>query len=617
MLNPFIQIAAIAIASFAAQWIAWKIRIPAIVFLLIFGFLIGPVTGILHPAELFGDLLQPFIGLAVAIILFEGSLQLRLREIREVRRTVSHVVIAGATVGWGLMALAAHYIGGLSWPVACTFAGLLIVTGPTVILPLLRHSKIAPRTASVLKWEGIINDPIGVIIAVLCYEFFARRGFAVTDITDTVFFMEFAALVLGISAVSYLVGWITAAMLERGFVPEYLKAPFAISVVVVLFVACNELLHESGLIAVTIMGLVLTNKHVASIEEIRKFKESISVLLISGVFIILTASLSPRVLLEIDWRGVVFVIVVVISLRPLTIWLASIGTQMTRNEILLIGWLAPRGIVCAAVAGVMGPLLVEAGYPDGEKLLPLAFSIVLVTVLLHGLSASMVARKLGLADESKDGLLIVGSTAWSIQLAEALKGKDIPVLIADKNWYSLRAPRLMDIPVYYGEILSEESEYQIELHRFNALLAATDDNVYNALVCNDFAFDYSRENVFQVPEVHEETQEHRKIPATIRGRIFLSQEFDPYTLARRFSEGWRFRIMRKAPADKEEASTDQSQDAANSILAGVISKSGKLALAGDNNHTPLKPEEGDFLVMFSKRESKDEQPNKAAHPAKA
>jgi NhaP-type Na+/H+ or K+/H+ antiporter len=606
MLNPFIQIAIIALASFCAQWIAWKLRIPAIVFLLALGFFVGPITHMVDPNALFGDLLQPFVGLAVAIILFEGSMQLRLREIREVRRTVTHVVIAGATIGWGLMALAAHYIGGLSWPVACTFAGLLVVTGPTVILPLLRHSKIAPRTASVLKWEGIINDPIGVIIAVLCYEFFARRGYAVGDITDIGFFLEFGALVLGISLVSYAVGWLTAEALERGFVPEYLKAPFSISMVVILFVACNELLHESGLIAVTVMGMTLTNKHVASIEEIRKFKESISVLLISGVFILLTASLEPRVLLEIDWRGALFVLAVVITARPLTIWLASFGTKMQRNEVLLIGWLAPRGIVCAAVAGVMGPLLVEAGYPDGEKLLPLAFSIVLITVLLHGLTARKVARKLGLADESKEGLLIVGATAWSVQLAEALKSKDVPVLIADKNWYSLRAPRLMDIPVYYGEILSEESEYQIELHRFSNLLATTDDHVYNSLVCHEFAADYSRENVFQLPEVHEETQEHRKIPATLRGRFFLSQQYDPYTMARRYSEGWRFRITRKGPADVE--SEKSATDNGNSVFAGIISKSGKLSLAGDSNHnSALKAEEGDFILTFAMRAPKEEQ----------
>lgn len=602
LLNPFMQIAIISIASFAAQWIAWRVRIPAIVFLLIFGFLVGPATHLVQPDLLFGDLLQPFIGIAVAIILFEGSLQLRLREIREVRRTVIHVVIAGATIGWGLMALAAHYIGGLSWAVATTFAGLLVVTGPTVILPLLRHSKIASRTASVLKWEGIINDPIGVILAVLCYEFFARGGGS--GEANTLFFIEFGLLVAVISAGSYAVGWLTAWLLERGLVPEYLKAPFSISVVVVLFVVCNGMLHESGLIAVTVMGMTLTNKHVASIEEIRKFKESVSVLLISGVFIILTANLSPAILRDIDWRGALLVITVVISARPLTIWLASFGTQMSKQEVLLVGWLAPRGIVCAAVAGIMGPLLVEAGFPDGEKLLPLAFSIVLVTVLLHGLTARSVAKKLGLADESAEGLLIVGANAWSVQLAEVLKGKDVPILIADKNWYSLRAPRLSNIPVYYGEILSEESEYQIELHRFNSLLAATDDHIYNTLVCNDFAADYSRENVFQLPEVVEEKVEQRKIPATLKGRVFLGGDFDPYTLARRFSEGWRFRITRKAPADKEQES-DGSEE--NSVLAGIINKYGKLTLTGTNGTTLPKAEEGDFLILFSKREN-GEQP---------
>lgn len=600
MLNPFLQIATIAAASFAAQWIAWKLRIPAIVFLLVLGFVVGPVTGMVDPDALFGELLQPLVGVAVAIILFESSLQLRLREIREVRRIVTHVVIAGVTVGWGLISLAAHYIGGLSWPVACTFAGLLVVTGPTVIMPLLRHSRIAPRTASVLKWEGIINDPIGVIIAVLCYEFFANRGYHVGDITDAQFFFEFGALVAAITAISYVVGRLCAEALERGLIPEYLKAPFSISVVVVLFVACNELLHESGLIAVTMMGLTLTNTHVASIEEIRKFKESVSVLLVSGVFIILTASLEPRVLLEIDWRGALFVLAVVITVRPLTIWLASIGTNMARNEMLLVGWLAPRGIVCAAVAGLMGPLLVQAGYADGEKLLPLAFLIVLVTVLLHGLTATTVAQKLGLAEKAKEGLLIVGSCPWSIQLAEVLKGKDVPVLIADKNWYSLRTPRLMNIPIYYGEILSEESEFQLELHRYNTLLAATDDHVYNALVCNDFAADYSRERVFQIPQMHEEKLEHRKIPASLRGRFFIGQDFDPYTLAQRYAEGWRFRITRKAPGDKEHPA--EAKENGDAFLAGVVSKNGKLNLASDSSTAaPLKPEEGDFLIYFAKR----------------
>lgn len=601
LLNPFMQIAVISIASFAAQWIAWRVRIPAIVFLLVFGFLVGPATHLVQPTLLFGDLLQPVIGIAVAIILFEGSLQLRMREIREVRRTVTHVVVAGATIGWVLMSLAAHYIGGLSWPVALTFAGLLVVTGPTVILPLLRHSKIAPRTSSVLKWEGIINDPIGVILAVLCYEFFARGGAAEVQLNNVAFFIEFGLLVGVISAASYLVGWVTAWLLENGHVPEYLKAPFSISVVVVLFVVCNGLLHESGLIAVTVMGMTLTNKHVASIEEIRKFKESVSVLLISGVFIILTANLSPAVLADIDWRGVLFVIAVVISVRPLTIWLASFGTQMTKEEVLLIGWLAPRGIVCAAVAGVMGPLLVDAGFPDGEKLLPLAFSIVLVTVLLHGLTASAVARKLGLAQDGAEGLLIVGATAWSVQLAEVLKGKDIPVLVADKNWYSLKAPRLANVPVYYGEILSEESEFQIELHRFGSLLAATDDHIYNALVCNDFAADYSRENVFQLPEVVEEKVEQRKIPATLKGRVFLGNDFDAYSLARRFSEGWRFRITRKAPATKEQDGSE-AKSTDNSVLAGIVNKYGKLTLAGGSDAPLPKAEEGDYLILFSKRE---------------
>lgn len=600
MLSLTTQFALISALSFASQWFAWKLRIPAIIFLLVAGLIVGPFTGLIDPQALLGESLRPIIGLAVAIILFEGSLHLRFKDIREVRRTVLHVVVVGASVSWFLLAYAGYYVGGLEWPVAATFAGLLVVTGPTVIMPLLRHSKIKPKTGSILKWEGIINDPIGVIAAVLIYEFFLWDKLGLTGLGESVI-ITLGVLVALIVALSYMIGRLTASTLERGHMPEYLKAPFMIMVVVVLYVICNAILHESGLIAVTVLGMTLTNKHVASIDEIRRFKETISVLLIAAVFILLTASLSFSVLAEINWRGALFVLLVVFFVRPLSILAASIGTKMSKQEVVLIGWLAPRGIVCAAVAGVMGPLLVEAGYPDGEKLLPLAFLIVLVTVFLHGFTAKPLAEKLGLTSSDSDGLLIVGSSAWAAQLAEVLHSRKIPVMIADKNWFHLREARQLGVPIFHGEILSEEAEFEIDFNRFCAVLAATEGHSYNSLICNDLVGDFGREQVFQICEYKRSGDQEKKIPITLRGRFFLGNEFDFMRISTLYAEGWRFRISRIGDTKKMNEANQINQNP-DRILAGIIDKHGTLTLAGENTNFKLDGNEDDLAIYFTKQQ---------------
>lgn len=611
MLSPLLQLALFSILSFGAQWAAWRLRIPAITFLLIAGLIVGPITGLIDPDVLLGETFRPFIGLAVAIILFEGSLQLKFQEIREVRRTMLHVVIVGAAVSWFLLSHAAYYIGGLSWPVAATFAGLLIVTGPTVIIPILRHSKIVPKTGSILKWEGIVNDPVGVIAAVLFYEYYVFAQME-SGMEDSIL-LNLGALVLAIIILSYMIGRLTATTLERGYMPEYLKAPFMIMVVVILFVACNSILHESGLIAVTVLGMTLTNKHIASIEEIRRFKETVSVLLIAAVFILLTASLSFSVLAELDFRGILFVLCVLL-IRPISILAASIGTKMTKEEIMLIGWIAPRGIVCAAVAGVIGPLLAEAGYPDGEKLLPMAFLIVLVTVFAHGFTAKPLAEKLGLTSSDSDGLLIIGASPWTVQLAEVLKNRNVPVLIADKNWFHLRDVRLSDVPHFHGEILSEEAEFEIDFNRFGAVLAATEGHSYNSLICNDLANDYGREKVFQICEYKRSGKSQEKIPMTLRGRFFMGDNFDFMQISSLFNDGWRFRISRIGDAKKMDEMQQISENPER-ILAGIIDKSGKITLAGENTKFKLDGNEDDLALWFTKQQ-KDAKQQKEQKDAK-
>lgn len=601
MTDPIIQIAVIAFFGIFAQWLGWRLKTPAIVFFLIFGFLAGPILSLVHPEVLLGDLLKPLTSIAVGIILFEGSLNLNFKEIKKARAAIRHFTLIGAPIAWILTAAAAYYIGGLQFEVAVTFGALLIVTGPTVIMPLLKNARLVERPASILKWEGLINDPIGAVLAVLCYEFFLHKATGEMHLAG--FFSSIFLKILIIGAFSYVIGRIVGTVFNRGLIPEYLKSAALLSFVVVFFIICNEILHESGLIGVTVLGITLANMGLTSLEEIKKFKETMSLMLVSGIFIILTAQMDPAILLNIDWRGILFIAALLFIIRPITALSSSVGTLMTRKEIMLTGWIAPRGIVAAAIAGIMGPLMVEAGFEDGEQMLPLAFAIVLITVFLHGLSAKPLAKALGLSHPEKDCLIVVGASGWSIQLAQTLIQRDIEVLITDKNWYALKQARLNDIPTYYGEILSEETEYNLELTKYNALLAVTNNPAYNSLVCINFAHDFSRESTYQFMPHDEDEHERRQFTETIRGENFGDAELDFWTTSNLYNKGWRFKATRIG--NKKDIITNILKDEkeGNLRIVGFIQSNNalkrKLHLKRPTNPQDLREE--DIIIVFEEK----------------
>lgn len=601
--DPIVQIAWIAFFAITAQWLGWRIKTPAIVFFLLFGFLAGPILGLVQPKALIGDLLQPLTAIAVGIILFEGSLNLHFKEITKSRAAVWHFVYVGAPVAWILTSLALYYVAGLSKEVSITFGALLIVTGPTVIMPLLKNARLTERPASILKWEGLVNDPIGAVLAVLCYEYFVHHeaeGFVLASFLSGIVFK-----VVVISILSYVLGRLFGMVLNRGLVPEYMKPAALLSFVVVFYVICNEILHESGLIGVTILGITMANMSITSLEEIKKFKETMSLMLVAGIFIILTAQMDPGILLSIDWRGIIFIVVLLTIIRPLIALASSIGTQMTWKEVVLTGWIAPRGIVCAAVAGVMGPLLVEAGYEDGAQLLPLAFAIVLTTVILHSLSVKPLARFLELSYPDRDALLIVGSSNWSIQLAETLKSRDVDVLIADTNWHALKQARLNNVPIYYGEILSEETEYNLELNKFNVLLSVSNNPAYNALVCSAYAHDFNRENAYQFFPHEEDVHERRQITEAVHGEVFGSKDMDYWMMSTLYNKGWRFKMTRAG--NSENIDTIESRIKKEQIrvmgYVRVTNKKRKLRLSRPQSLRDLKEE--DLLLVFEARAESD------------
>ncbi|AQQ54356.1 cation:proton antiporter [Planococcus lenghuensis] len=579
-----------------SQWLAWLFRLPAIVLMAIAGLIAGPLLGIISPEESFGELFRPFISLAVGIILFEGSLNLNFREIRGFNRPVIRLVTVGAFVTWVAGSLAAHYIAGLSLPVAFVIGGLFIVTGPTVIMPLLRQAKLKPRPAALLKWEGIIVDPFGALLALFAYHSLLFIEGEVTAGSFGLFFLAslFAALV-GAGA-----GWILGQMFERGKVPEYLKAPVVFAVVLFTFALSDAIMHETGLLAVTAMGVIMANMNISSIGDMRHFKENISVLLIASVFIMLTASLSVDVLISIfDWGIIAFVLVVLFVVRPLAVGIATIGTDLTWKERVLVGWIAPRGIVALTVSGYFASVLLEAGYPDAEILTALTLALVFSTVVAHGFSIGWVARKLDLAFSDEPGVLFVGANLFTTKLAVLLKEMNKRVLIMDRSWGRLQAARQAGVPTYAGEVLSEHTEYDIDITPFPTLVAATEIDSYNALVVNNFVPDFGRENLYQTAIHQADPKDFR---ATMSVRVLFGNEWNVHKLEEKITEGYEIRKTTITAQYTYEDFLENWHE--GTILLLIIRASGAIAFYIADQHT--EPQPGDTLISLAPPAQKEQ-----------
>ncbi|KFE34431.1 cation:proton antiporter [Thioclava atlantica] len=538
-LGPVLAFGLVGVFGVGAQWLAWRLRMPAIVFMLVAGLIAGPATGLLDPARDFGDLLGPLIALAVAVILFEGGFSLDLHRLGDAKSGVARLVFIGAPLGWLLSTLALVWGAGLSWESATVFGGIMVVTGPTVIAPLLRTAKLARRPARLLQWEAIVNDPIGALAAVLAFEV------VITARSNLPMGEAISHLALGIlfaAAIGGLVGWGIARAFCRGLVPEFMKVPVLFATLLATFALTDSVLHESGLLAVTVMGLVIGNADLPSYEELRRFKEHATVLLVSGVFILLAANIQIDQIAALDWHAFVFVALVVLVARPLTVLISLIGSSLPRNERLLIALTGPRGVVLVAVAGLFGQRLAEAGVIDGVRIGPLAFVLVLITVIVHGFTLAPLARRLGLASVDKPGLLIVGGSRFTTALAEVLTRAEVPVLITDPNPAHLIRPRANGIKTFYGDILGEAAEDTVELMSYSTLLAATDNDAYNTLVATDLAPEFGRDKVWQLPRQKDDRERHA-LPTQLGGRRFG----DGRTLQGwedRLAEGWRFRVTR-------------------------------------------------------------------------
>ena len=599
-----ITIVSVSALGVAAQWIAWRLKMPAIIFLAAFGLVVGPALGLIDPSADFGQFLRPVVSLCVAIILFEGGLSLQLRELKEAAGGVRRLVYAGVPLAWGFSSACAHYVGGLDWPVSLVFGAIMVVTGPTVIMPMLRNAALNRRTASYLKWEGIVNDPIGALLAVLVFQFFIFRqsGSAWPEVVAGLALAIGSGIILG-----GLGGVAIGRAMRAGLVPEYLKSPIMLGLVLVVYTLSNLIQHEAGLLSVTIMGIVVGNMNLPGIGDLKRFKEYITIMLVSVVFVCLTADLDVGSLGAIGWRGLGLVLAILFIARPATILLATVASGMLMRDRLLLAWIAPRGIVAAATAGLMGPGLVDAGY-DAGVLLPLVFAIIFATVFSHGLSLNWLAARLDLASKHRDGVLIVGASPWTVELSQTLNGMGINVLLADSSWHNLRPARLAGIPVFYGEILSEFAEESVELAHIRTVLAATSNDAYNALVCTALAPEIGQRNVLQLALGGSDPDEDPKALARPRrGSVAFHSDAYFESLWRHFVRGWKFS---KTKLSEEYRYTDFVADLPDDAIQILLmqSKDQVVFIAADAAIDPLP---GTTIVYFSReRDSvRKESPN--------
>jgi NhaP-type Na+/H+ or K+/H+ antiporter len=515
-----IGLGVIILFGMMAQWLAWRLHLPSILLLLILGIVAGPVSGLVDTEKLFGDLLFPFVSISVAIILFEGGLSLRFSEFRNVGHIIRNLVSIGALITWIIATTAAYYVLELEFEIALLFGAILIVTGPTVILPLLRQVRPTGNINSIAKWEGIIIDPVGAIIAVLVFEEIIRGGF-----------QQFtAASIIGLALTLFVgvgFGWIGAQLiihfLKRYWIPDFLHNAAAIMMVITTFIVSNLIQHESGLVTVTILGIILVNQKKVSIKHIIEFKENLRVLLISTLFIILAARLKVTELAFFNWNTVLFLAILIFIARPLSVYISTIGQQLNFREKLFLSWLAPRGIVAAAVSSIFAIELSAKGIVQAERLIPLTFIVIITTVTLYGLSAVPLARFLKLSEPNPQGVIMVGVHRWSIQLARLLKDAGVRVLMIDSNPENVMAARLNKLEAQEANILAEEILDELNLQGIGRLFAMTANDEVNALAALHFEEIFGRSEVYQLPYKKKRMNEDQAVSRHLRGRRLFNE----------------------------------------------------------------------------------------------
>ncbi|MCA0934438.1 cation:proton antiporter [Vibrio alginolyticus] len=528
--NEALVLSAVGVIGLGCQWLAWRLRLPAILFLLLAGIIIGPFMQWLKPDEVLGSLLFPLVSLAVAVILFEGSLTLNLKEIRGVSGTVWSIVSIGAIVSWLVTSAATHYFLDFTWELAMLFGSLTVVTGPTVIVPLLRTVRPKSALANILRWEGILIDPLGALFVVMVYEFIVSHS-AVNSV-------EVFAKIIGIGIILGVAsGAAVSAMLRRGWLPEYLQ-PFSVLMVVLgVFSVSNHLESEAGLLTVTVMGMWLANAKEINIQQILHFKEHLTILLITGLFIFLAARISLDDFAALGTGAMMLFVFMQLVSRPLSIFISTIRSNLEFKDKLFLSWVAPRGIVAASISSLFAIKLIEYGVNGASLLVPMTFMVIIGTVVLQSVTARPAAVALGVEESAPRGFLLIGANRVAREIGQALARYDRRVLMTDSNWEYISQVRMLGLDSYYGNPISSHADDNLNLIGIGQVVALTSDQHFNIMACMRFVDDFGEDKVHCLRKTKANGSEKHSVAEEYHGRLLLGGNVSYSQLASLFSRG--------------------------------------------------------------------------------
>lgn len=586
-----LTIALILMAGMLAQWLAWRLKQPSILFLLLLGIVAGPVTGVVDPDHIFGELLFPAISLGVALVLFEGALTLRFADLRGHGSSVFSLVTWGAMLNWLLIAGGVWLLVDLSWPLALLFGALVVVTGPTVIMPLLRTVKPSHGVANILRWEGILIDPIGALLAVLVFEVIIAEG------SGNFWLFLAKELVSGV-AIGALGALFLAQLLKRHWLPEYLHNVFTLALVLTVFTLSNTAAEESGLLAVTVMGIWLANTKGIDLEEILSFKESLSVLIISTLFIVLAARVDLTLIAGLGWSAVGIIVVIMLA-RGAMVFASTWRTDLRWQERSLLAWIAPRGIVAAAVSALFALRLEEMDY-EGAALLPaMTFLVIIVTVLLQSLSARWLARRLGVRAED-NGILIVGGNPVALAIAKALNGRGFRSRVASSNWQEVQAARMAGIDAYFGNPVSAHADRHLDLLGVGHMFAVSLRPALNTLAAIKFQKELGRGRVFSLRNAEEkDTSEKSRMVENLRVARLFGEAVSVEDMASLLSQGGE---IKSTKLSEEFTLDDFNHRYGDALKLFAINPKGQLRIYSDA--TKPQPEEG-WSILYLASGSRD------------
>lgn len=606
---PASYLAGIVLIAALAQLLAWHLKIPSILVLLIAGFGLGTV---IDAVSVVGqDVLYAGVSLTVGIILFEGSLSLKIQQVRDLGQSVLRLCTLTVVIAAPLIALSA-WVAGVEPRLAVLLGALLVVTGPTVINPIVRQLRPTRRTAALLRWEGIVVDPIGAVLATLVLQAIVGAGSSPLEAAARGLLVT---VILGVG-LGIGVGHLLRMAMVRHLIPDFLQGVFFLAVALAVFVASNMVAAESGLLTITVLGVYLANSPDIHLHRVVEFKEHLQVLFVGSLFILLGGLVSWEQIVEIAPEAAIFIALLVLVVRPVSVYLSLRGSDSDVRERTLLAFMAPRGIVAAAVTSIFA---IEIGHRaqevsaaaraarasgaadadaltaraedltglagQAQGLVPLVFLVVVGTVAIYGLGVGRLAERLGLASTSPQGVLFAGSAPWVIDAGEQLKELGVPVRVVSHVYTGIRAARQRGLETYYGHILSDITSDELDPSGMGHLLAVTADDEMNSTVAREYSSLFGSAHTYQLRRADTSAASSKRRPSDhLAARLAFDPPLTFDEISQRHEDGMQVRRTRLSKEFTGEDFAERYGD--DAVVLFLVSPSGKVTVAREETGLP-------------------------------